>query len=258
MTFTSNGIEKVRVFKLPVGIWADGKVAGSSQTALVKWHSSLSGMFYQLYVNGCYAGVTVDSQQRQMVVQMPASLERPVQIEVFAVEPEEVNTDFSDKISLSIGQSGRVRIILLRGQNLSIGATVQVYSDWGDGEIDYDKPFNDSPVRVWPVWQDKAGFGMGGFGTSDFGWDCAAAVGFGKGSFGNGQFGIDADTIEWVSRPLQAGVYKFALKITDEAGNESISGETVQVTVIPAARPAGELNVSSFDKQTNQLLLKIV
>jgi len=187
---------------------------------------------------------------------MPTSLETPVRIEVFAVEVEEANTDFSNDIDSSIGQSGRVRISLLRSQNLPIGATAQIYFDGGSGEINYDNPLNDSPIRVWPVWQDKAGFGMSRFGASDFGYGSAAAVGFGKGSFGNGQFGLDADTFEWVSAPMQAGVYKLAIKITDEVGNES-SSETIQVTVTPAARPAEQVSISSFDKQTNQLVLSV-
>lgn len=256
MALTGNGIEKVRMFELPVGIWSDGRYVGSPQTALVEWHSCWSNMFYQVYVNGQYAGATVDNQQRRMIVQMPATLEAPVRVEVFAVEAEEVNTDFSNEIESSISQSGRVRISLLRSQNLPIGAIAQIYFDNGMGEINYDNPLNDSPINVWPVWQDKAGFGMSRFGASDFGYDSVAAVGFGKGSFGDGQFGLDADAFEWISAPMQAGVYKFALKIIDEAGNES-SSEPIQVTVIPAARPAEQVNISSFDKQTNQLVLGI-
>jgi len=256
MALNSNGIEKVRVFELPAGVWADGRCIGTPRTALVKWHSCLGNVFYQVYVNGQYAGTTVDSQQRQMIVQIPTSLEAPTRIEVFAVAAEEANTDFSNEIDWPIGQSGRVRISLLRSQNLPIGATAQIYFDGGSGEINYDNPLNDSPIRIWPSRQDKAGFGMSRFGASDFGRDCAAAVGFGKGSFGNGQFGLDANTLEWVSASLQAGVYKFTLKVTDEAGNESNS-ETVQVTVIPAARPAEQVSISSFDKQTNQLVLSI-
>ncbi len=56
---------------------------------------------------------------------------------------------------------------------------------------------------------------------------------------------------------MQAGVYKFAIKVTDEVGNESSSSETDQVTVTPAARPAEQVSVSSFDKHTNQLVLSV-
>jgi len=224
---------------------------------LVKWRSSWSDMFYQIYVNGQFAGVTTDSQQRQMVVQIPTSLESPVRIEVFAVAAKHAHIDFSSELDMSLANSGRVRINLLRSQNLPIGATAQIYFDNGTGDIDYDKALNDLPIRVWSAWQDKAGFAMSGFGISDFGYDSAAAVGFGKGSFGHGQFGLDADTFQWISSPMPAGLYKFGVKITDDAGNESISTETSQITVTPAAKPAEQLSISSFDKQTNQLVLKI-
>jgi len=214
-------------------------------------------MFYQIYVNGRYARTTVDSQQRQMIVPIPTSFQSAVRIEVFAVEAEQACSDFNDEIAPSLADSGRVRISLLRSQNLPIGATAEIYFNNGTGEIDYDKPLTDSPIRIWPAWQDKAGFGMSRFGVSDFGLDWAAGVGFGKGSFCNGQFGLDADTIGWTSPPLSAGVYKFAVKIADEAGNESSVSETGPITVTPAAKPAEKVSISSFDKQTNQLVLKI-
>ena len=96
-----------------------------------------------------------------------------------------------------------------------------------------------------------------GGGLSDFGYDSAAAVGFGKGSFGHGWFGLDADTIEWTSLPLEAGIYKFAVVVSDEKENQSSVSETAPVTVIPAAEPADGLKICSFDKQTNELVLKI-
>jgi hypothetical protein len=257
MALISSGIDRVRAFELPGGIWADGGSVGAPRIALVRWRSSWSNKLYQVYVNGQYAGATTDSQQRQMVVQVPSSFETPVRIEVFAVEVGEANTDFSGEIGLSPSGTGRVRTSFLRGQNLPVGSTAQIYFDNGTGEIDYGNPLNCSPVRIWPTWQDKAGFGMSRFGASDFGYDSAAAVGFGKGSFGEGWFGLDADTFEWVSRALQAGVYKFGVKITDEAGNESSGSETGQITVTPAARPAEQVSISSFDKQMNQLVLSI-
>lgn len=257
MSVISSGIEAVRAFELPSGIWADGGHVGTPLVALVKWRSSWSDKLYQVYVNGRYAGVTIDSQQRQMIVQIPPCLESPVRIEVFAVAATQAHVDFNDEISVSIAQSGRVRITMLRGQNLPIGARAQIYFDNGTGVIDYGEPVNDSPVIVWPAWQDKAGFGMCKFGASDFGYDSAAAVGFGKGSFGHGQFGLDADTFELTSTQMQPGAYRFGVNITDGFGNESDGSETGQVTVTPAAKPAERVRVSSFDEQTNQLVLSV-
>jgi hypothetical protein len=256
MTLISSGIENVRAFGLPCGVWADGGCLDSPRTALVQWQSVWADKLYQIYVNGRYTGATVDSQQRQMIIQVPTSTESPVRVEVFAIEPEQVATDFSNEIGSSIGRSGRVRINMLREQSVPIGATAQIYFDKGTGEIDYEEALNDSPMRIWPSRQDKAGFGMSRFAIGDFGYESAAAVGFGKGGFAHGQFGLDADSLEWTSPEMGAGVYQFVVKVVDEAGNES-SSEAGPITVTPTAKPAEQLSVFSFDKQTNQLVLGI-
>jgi len=257
MDLISEGIEKVRAFELSGGIWADGRSVAAPRIALVKWLSELNDKFYQIYVNGRYGGVTSETSQRQMIVALPASLESAVRIDVFGVEAEIANTDFSDELDLSPVGSGRVKIVLLRNQNLPVGATAQIYFDNGTSEIDYDNPVNDEPILIWPVWQDKAGLGLSRFGVSDFGRDWSAGVGFGKGSFGQSWFGIDTDTIEWVSESLGGGVYKFVIKVTDEKGYQSSSSETGEITVIPSARPAEQVAISSFDKNTNQLVLSV-
>lgn len=257
MSLISDGINKVRVFELPAGIWGDGSVVGVPRIALVKWRSSGTNKLYQVYVNDRYAGSTVESDQRQMVVQLPTSFGTAVRIEVFAVKAEDAAVDFSSKFDWSAGETGRVKITLLRNQKLPLGSVAQIYSDNGTGQIDYNTPINELPVCIWPSWQDKTGFGMSRFGEGDFGYDGAAAVGFGIGCFGYGWYGQDADAIEWVSEALEAGVYKFAVKIFDLSGNVSAASETGEVTVIPAAKPAERLAVSSFDKQTNQLVLNI-
>lgn len=257
MMLTENGIESVMAYELPCGIWSGGEYFASPRTALVKWRSGLSDKLYQIYVNGQYAGTTVDNQQRQMLVSLPMSFELPVRIEVFAVEPNEADIDLGEVLECPAGLTGRVKIIMLRSQKLPVGATAQIYFDNGTGQIDYDTPLNDLPIRIWPAWQNKAGFGMSCLGRSDFGYDSSAAVGFGKGSFGRGEFGLDADTFEWTSPQFSAGVYKFAVIITDEPGNQSSSVETEPVTVTPLPKPAEELGICSFDKQTNILALKI-
>ena len=257
MGLTSNGIEFVRAYELPGGIRADGGYIGAPRRSLVTWRSSLAGKFYQVYVNGRYAGATNDSKQRQMVVQIPTSLGSAARIEVFAVEADEVDMDLGEQITVLQAGNGRVRIVLLRSQGLPIDAVAEVYFDGGTGEIDYSEALSCGPIRVWPSRWDKAGFAMSMFGEGDFGYDSAGAVGFGRGSFGNGQFGLDADVIEWVSPVLADGVYKFAVIITDSGGNQSASSQSGEVTVISQARPAEHLSVSSFDKVTNQLVLNV-
>ena len=258
MKLISKGIEKVRAFELPAGIRANGEYVESPKAALVMWTDKINQeMFYQVYVNGQYAGTTIDSQQRQMIVPIPTSFESAVRIEVFAVVAEYAHIDLSNELECPPTTSGRVRISILRSQELPIDARAEIYFDNATGIMDYGQPLSNRPLRIWPAWQDKAGFGMNRFAAGDFGYDSAGAVGFGKGSFGYGQFGLDADTIEWTSQPLEAGVYKFCVKIIDGAGNKSIAAETEPITVIPSARPAEQLNISSFDKQTNELVLNV-
>jgi hypothetical protein len=127
----------------------------------------------------------------------------------------------------------------------------------GSGEINYDEPVTEQPIKIWPAWQDKAGFGMSRFGASDFGFDFSGGIGFGRGHFGRGWFGCDADSFDWTSKQLEPGTYRFGVKVIDEAGNESGASESGEITVTPAARPAERLEVYSYDKQTNKLVLSI-
>lgn len=257
MSLADSGIHSVRALALPAGIRVDGRCVQAPRVALVQWHSTWTEKLHQVYVNGRYAGATLDDQQRQMVVPIPTSLESPVRIEVLAVEPEDADTDFSSGLTPPPAGAGRVKLTLLRSQNLPPDAAANIYFDNSTGQIDYDHPLTDSPIRIWPAWQDKAGFAMSSFGLGDFGYDSTAAVGFGKGAFGHGQFGLDADTIEWTRLPLPAGAYRFGVKVVDKSGTQSSTSETELITVTPAAKPAEGLSISSFDKQANQLVLAI-
>ncbi len=255
MGLISNGIDKVRVFELPIGMRADGVIVAGPRVYLVKWHSAWVDKAHQVYINGEYAGTTVDGEQRQVVVATPNCDERAVRIEVFAVEPGEADVDFGDELAANDGENGRVRLSLLRSQRLAAGARFKVYYNGGAGEIDYEQAIGEG--AVWACRQDKAGFALSRFGEGDFGYEWAGGIGFGKGGFGLGEFGVDADVNEWVSPALEGGVYRFGVKVVDELGNESEVSETGEVTVIPAARPASGLKVLSFDEAGNELVLGV-
>ena len=256
MSLISNGITSVRAIAMPAGIWPDGTCIEMPQMVLVKWRSDLEDYLYQVYVNGKFAGATIHHKQRQMIVPVPSSFNCGIRIEVFAVEPEYADLDLSYELTKPI-EGARVRIVLSRNQNLPEGGYVQIYYDNAAGQIDYENPINESPIRIWPAWQDKSGFAMSMFGYSDFGYDSSGAIGFAKGCFGIDEFGIDFDTIVWESPELSAGIYKFAIVIFDKEGNQSSSSETEPISVIPQAKPANMLEVISFDTQSNQLILKI-
>jgi hypothetical protein len=258
MSLVRAGIENVRVLVLPDGVTADGQCAAVSRAALVAWHSSLEGMYYQAYVNGRFAGATLDAEQRQLVIHAPSSFQAAVRVEIVAVEPKDAHSDHADEIELPAAGTGRIRLTILRGQSLPVAATANVYFDNGTGQVDYTTPLNSTPIPIWPYPQDKAGFGMTQFGAGDFGYDAAAAVGFSKGSFGYGQFGLDADVVEWISPTLPLGRYRLGVRIADARSNEGPASETEPIPVIPAARPAAGLEVATWDEQTNRLTLRVL
>ncbi|MCK5172392.1 MAG: hypothetical protein KAR47_03320, partial [Planctomycetes bacterium] len=213
MGLVSDGISEVRAFGLAAGISADGGSVDGPLKALVRWRSEHEDKLYQVYVDGRLGGVTADCQQRQMVVSLRSSWQRALQIEVCAVEAGEANIDFVDQLSAA-GRSGSVEVSWLRRMSLPIDGWAQVFSNGGDGEVDHGLPVSTEDVVLWPAWQDKCGFGLGRFGSGDFGFDGSAAVGFGKGGFGFGEFGFDADVVRWQSCVLGTGAYKFAVRVT--------------------------------------------
>ncbi len=254
MGLVSEGIDRVRVFSVPVGVYRDGDRVRAPRVAIVRWRSEWLDKLHQIYVGGRLGGTTLTCEQREMAIAFPSFGGRPVRVEVFAVRPADADIDFGEELEGGEDRSGRVSIRILRSQGLPAAAQVNIYSDGGTGEVNYEQPMDEQPVNVWAAWQDKAGFGMVRFGHGDFGFDSAAARGFGKGYFGRGQFGLDADAIEWTSAPLEVGTYRFGVKFFDEYGNGSEASE-LEVTINPAARPVERLEVVSFDRSANRLVL---
>jgi hypothetical protein len=250
MAIISEGISRVRAFALPAGVSGNGAANQLAGAAVVKWHSIYRGMLHQVYVNGRFAGVTIESGQKQLIVPVPLSQETAIRIEVYAVEPRYADIDFSDELQVQQVQAGRVKLEFSRTDNLPL-----------DGNVDYylqDDRLNRRDIKIHPESADKGGFGLSCFGRSDFGYGGSAAIGFGKGNFGIGWFGFDSDMLCWQSEQFQTGNYKFNIKVMDSSGNKTQETiETEQITVIPPARPAERLEVKSFDKQSGKLVLEI-
>ncbi|MCX5633393.1 MAG: hypothetical protein NTW93_06955 [Phycisphaerae bacterium] len=246
----SEGISRVRAFVLPAGVSGNGAANQLAGAAVVKWYSIYSDMLYQVYVNGRFAGVTIELGQKQLIVPVPLSQETAVRIEVYAVEPGYADIDFSDEFQTQQIQAGRVKLEFPRTDNLPLNGNVDYYLQ-GDR-------LNRRDIKIQPESADKGGFGLSCFGRSDFGYDGSAAIGFGKGNFGIGWFGFDSDMLCWQSEQFQTGNYKFNIKVTDSSGNKTQETiETEQITFIPPARPAERLEVKSFDKQNGKLVLEI-
>jgi len=256
MSLDSSGIERVRAFALAAGIGADGRAVNEPLSVLVKWRCQYQDKLYQVYVNGELAGATQDCLERMLIVPIHCLPTGSFRIEVYAVEPGEANIDFGGELEAS-RQAGRVRIGWLRSFSLPFEGRAEVYSDGGSGEIDYDNPVTTEAIELWPGWQDKAGFGLSRFGRSDFGFDGSATIGFGKGRFGDGEFGFDADEMGWISGELQTGQYKFGVKVTDRFGTTGNAQQSDEILVIRTAQPAKKLDVDSYDKEQDRLVLGV-
>ena len=256
VSLIGGGINQVRAFGLAAGVGSDGGFINTPLSVLIKWCSEHEGKLHQVYVNGKLAGVTRNWQERMLVAAIPSGDLAAVRIEVYAVEPSQSNIDFSEDMG-TFDQAGRVRIEWPRYLSLPFEGCASVYSDGGQGEFDYDTVVNSESIQLWPAWQDKGGFGLSGFGRSDFGFDGSAAVGFGNGSFGYGEFGFDADLVTWESCELETGVYQFGVKVMDRFGNYSSASETEEILVIRSAKPAEVLEVDSYDQGQDELLLSV-
>ena len=154
MILVSSGINRVRAFALASGIGADGGVVNEPLSVLVKWRSEHEDKLHQIYVNGELAGVTTDCLQRMIVVLVRSSLTSSAQIEVYAVEPGQGDVDFGVQLE-SAGQVGRVMVNWPRLLSLPYEGEVEVFSNGGSGEIDYENAITRQALRLWPGWQDK-------------------------------------------------------------------------------------------------------
>lgn len=257
MGLTAGGIDRVEAFVIADGVSADGSYVGESLGVIVSWRSEHFDKLHQVYVNGRFCGVTDDVVQGRMVLGYRSSWCSVIRIEVFAVDVVEALVDYSGELE-PYRNGGRVKLSFARTMLLPHEGKFFVYSNGGDGEIDYDIPVSEA-LPLWGAWQDKAGFGLCRFGEGDFGWDGSAAVGFGRGVFGGGEFGFDADMIEWTSGELAVGVYSFAIKVIDRTGKLQSGASVVSdVVMVPAADAAEGLAVGSFDSDGNVLELEIV
>ena len=232
----SDGISRVRVFALPMGISENGTANQVTGFALVKWYSNYN-LPHQVYVNGKFGGVTSDVLQRQMIVSVPMSQQAAVKVEVYAVNSQNADTDYSESIESGHNLS-RVKIEFPK----MIDGCIDIYRE--------DEKLTNEAIRI----SDLIGFGLGSFGESDFGFDGGAAVGFAKGAFGCGRFGFDSDMFCWQSGQLETGVHHFKVKITDSHGNQTET-QTETVTIIQQAVPAERIAIDSFNKQTNKLTI---
>jgi len=121
MSLIDSGIHSVRAFALPAGI---ARMADASkltrrfgEMAFDVDRKTSSGLRQRpLCRNDARRSTKTDGRS------IPTSPESPVRIEVFAVELQEADTDFASELGQPVTDTGRVKITLLRSQNLPVGA----------------------------------------------------------------------------------------------------------------------------------------
>ena len=252
---TTSGINNLRCVFLAAGARASGAAVNESLSCFVSWRSEHEDKFYQVYVNGRSAGVTVNVKQRKMVVPLRLLKASTNKIEIVAVDAAQKYTDLSEQLKAVM--AGRLKVSIPRSMSLPYEGQVEVYSNSGTGQVDYQQPIIKESIQLWASREDKGGFGLSRFGKSDFGYDGSASAGFGLGDFGSGEHGFDGNAANWESEELSTGVYKFGIKITDHKGNREIVSSETETVIIEEAVPAEKLTIGSYDKSQNELLFSV-
>ncbi|MBN1844784.1 MAG: hypothetical protein JW810_03810 [Sedimentisphaerales bacterium] len=240
---------------LPAGLLANAQgIAALPGLLLVGWQSPLTDKRFQVYVDGTPAQVTEHARQRMMLVEYEHV--HPAAIEVIWVDLEDQYRDVSGQLTGFSSADGAHAIMHLpRLSRWPRASRVHLYGDGGMGSIDYSRALQSRPL--WPNPLDSWGFGLDAFGGGDFGYSGTGAVGWGKGGFGIGEMGFDADELVLATEALPAGVYQFAVQLTDEFGNLDGSPTeifTIGIDPIPA-EPA--LRIESYDDVNDELRLEI-
>lgn len=111
-----------------------------------------------------------------------------------------------------------------------VGDGVQVYTNYGSGEIDTDRPLLHEPAEVFPGQLRSRGLGRGRLGEGSIGG--AKPTAFHKGGLGFMPLGIGplGGSEPYVTITVYVddafGVWKFAAQAVDEAGN--IQGDALE------------------------------
>jgi len=254
MKLINEGITEVSAREYVGGLRFDGRGRNGICVFIVQW-KSVWDKCHRVYLNGEFAGQSACGLDRVMLIDVPASSDGPVRVEVFAVDENAENIEAQNLADEGQYCGNRVRIRLLHEQKLALGSRVQIYSNGGDGEVDYSELI--AEFDIFEGLNGKCGFGLNAIGKGGFGYEFSGAAGAGRGVFGAGMFGADADSIEWTSMSLEAGVYKFAVCVVDAFSNKSEITETDEITVTGISEGAEELLAKIYGAQTQRLIFTV-
>lgn len=195
--------------------------------------TSPSDTWFQVYLDNALAwwGQTTNTR-------LPIPTVSPVRVDVGTVDPGEEQTDFSADLPAAAAKFAELNWVGGLWEGLDL-AGFYVYG-------------SDAPVTV-----SDAGFGDYGYGDGMYGLGGPATInfttplanitaypggltmdGFGLGGFGLGGFGLSSGAYQWISGPLQSGVWEFAVVPYDAAGNLGTPAFTSCTICVPPLPPA--------------------
>ncbi len=194
----------------------------------LSWTSSSAptGSFFQVYLNSELAWF---GTRQSVWVPVPSG---PVRIDIGAIisgfgldgfgsggfgsAAGLEGTDYSS--SLPVAPRRRAEISWQGGFFEGIDlAGFHVYGETtAGGGVNYSHPLQ--TITAYPAGIDTSGYGLG--------------------AFGSGGFGAVAGTYDWTSEPLASGVWTFAVKPFDEAGNEGFAVTAAVTIAAPPLEPA--------------------
>ena len=128
MLLISDGIEQIRVCRVAAGIAADGSSINEPCDVLVIWRSRYLDKLHQVYINGELVGVTQDGAERSLCVPHRSCYNGSIQVEVFAVEPENSVISHSDQLEEMAGY-GCIEVSWPRRMQLPFAGLADIYSN---------------------------------------------------------------------------------------------------------------------------------
>jgi len=231
--YLTEGITRVRLRPLAVDV-VRGEPAVSVGAMEVMWDSTQEGGWHQVYVNGQLAGVTVQPEDRRLVVSAPVGrrgAESMLLVEVVAVDAADRWTDFGGELAgFGAPCSTRARLTWQAGLYLDSGLeSFNVFADGRTGTVDYTAPLNEAPIPAAEGGQAPWGFGCGAFGV--------------------GGYGLSAARYEWTTDGLEQGTWRLAVMAIDGAGNHLATAAEVSVNLVSVPRPPLDFHLSSYDAE---------
>lgn len=104
------------------------------------------------------------------------------------------------------------------------GTTLQVFTDFGSGTVDFASPLLARRAQVYPGRRRAAGYADAAWGDDsygDFGAPLPPEEGFGEAEYGDAPYG-DGERLMMLPVPIPPGygTWKFTIRAFDEAGNQ--------------------------------------